>query len=485
MEKILNKDLFVSKCYVNGAWIDADNQAKISVDNPATGEIIGTVPNCGEAETKRAIDAAHDALKSWKALTAKERNAYLITLVHLIEKNKESLARILTLEQGKPLPEATAEISIGSGYLSWFIEEAKRTYGRVIPPPRPNVRPITKMAPIGVVFAITPWNFPSSMIVRKIAPALAAGCTVVVKTPSSTPYSALAFAKLVEEAKIPAGVFNVITGDAKIIGKEASTNPKVRKISFTGSTPTGKKLMEQSASTMKRLSMELGGNAPFIIFDDVDLNSIMPTAIACKFRNAGQTCICANRFFVHKSIYDQFIATYAEEIKKMNIGNGLDDNIQIGPMINEAAVEKVDALVADALEKGAKLVLGGKRHALGKNFYEPTLLSGLTADMRIFKEEIFGPVAAVMPFETEEEVISLANDCSLGLAAYVMTNSLGRSWRIPEALEYGMVGVNDATLAMAEVPFGGVKESGMGREGGIEGILDYMETRYTLLGGVE
>ncbi len=485
MDKLENKDLFISKCYINGEWIIADDKSTEDIFNPATGECIGSVPNCGAAETKRAIEAAQVAFKSWKKLTAKERGAYLIKWFDLIEANKQTLARILTLEQGKPLAESVAEIGIGASYFPWYAEEAKRAYGRVIPQPRANVRPITHMAPVGVVFAITPWNFPSSLITRKVAPALAAGCTMVIKAPAYTPYSAFALVKLAEEAGIPKGVVNVISGDAVAIGKEACANPIVRKISFTGSTPVGKTLMAQSAVTMKRLSMELGGNAPFIIFDDANLKHTIPAAVGCKFRNAGQTCICANRFLVQKGIVDDFIKAYSEQINAFKVGNGLEEGVTIGPMINEQAVSKVEALIEDAVSKGAKILIGGKRHALGGLFYEPTLLTGLTKEMRIFREEIFGPVAAIMTFETEAEAIAIANDCQVGLAAYVMTNDMARSWRMSEELEFGMVGINDAILAMTEVPFGGIKESGMGKEGAPEGLMDYMETRYALFGGVE
>ncbi len=480
------QELIVSKCYINGEWVLAQNNEELNVYNPGNGELIGTVPNCTAKETKIAIDAAHSALKAWKALTAKERGQFLMKFYDLIEANKQGLAYILSLEQGKPLAESLAEISIGSSYIPWYVEESKRTYGKVIPRPRANIRPITHLAPVGVVFAITPWNFPSSLVLRKIAPGLAAGCTMVIKAPTFTPYSALVFAKLAEEAGIPKGVLNIITGDAKTIGDEACANPKVRKISFTGSTPVGKELMSKAAHTVKHFSMELGGNAPFVVFDDADLKTAVSVAFATKFRNAGQTCISSNRFFVQKGILDDFVQNYCTQIKNnIQVGYGLDEKTTMGPLASEKAVQKVESLVNDAIEKGAKLLMGGKRHALGGLYFEPTVLLGLTKEMRIFKEEIFGPVVAIMPFDTEAEVVELANDCEVGLASYVMTNNLGRSWRMSENLEFGMVGVNDGVIAMAEVPFGGIKESGMGKEGGSEGILDYMEVRYALLGGID
>ncbi len=476
------KDLIFSKCYIDGKWVSTTET--ISVYDPGNGELISTVPNCKAKETKEAIDAAHAAFKPWKALCAKERGALLMNFYNLIEENKQSLAQILSLEQGKPLPESLAEIAMGASYLPWYVEEAKRTNGKVIPRPRANVRPITHLVPVGVVFAITPWNFPSSLVIRKIAPALASGCTMVIKAPSFTPYSSLVLAHLADKAGIPKGVLNIITGDPKAIGDEACSNPKVRKISFTGSTPTGKELMAKASSTMKRFSMELGGNAPFIVFDDADLKLAIPAAIGCKFRNAGQTCISANRFFVQKNMVDSFTSEYMEQIKKFKVGYCFDEGVNIGPMVNEKAIKKVEDLIADAVAKGAKILLGGKRHSLGGLYFEPTVLMGLTKEMRIFREEIFGPVVAIMPFETEQEVTELANDCEVGLASYVMTNNLGRSWRMSENLEFGMVGINDAVLAMPEVPFGGVKESGVGKEGASEGIVDYMEVRYALFGGI-
>ena len=484
MKNLKKKDLFCSKCYINGKWINADDNSNFAVTNPGSGETIGLVPNCGATETAKAIEAAYNAWGPWKALTAKERGAYLLKWYALIEEHKEDLARILSLENGKPLAESMGEVGIGASYLPWFAEECKRAYGQVIPSPRPGIRPITQHAPVGVVFAITPWNFPNSLITRKVAPALAAGCPIIVKAAPDTPYSAFALAKLAEEAGIPNGIMNVITGDAVIIGKEACKNPKVRKISFTGSTNTGKILMEQASSTMKRFSMELGGNAPFIVFDDADLDQSITCAMNAKFRNAGQTCISANRFLIQKNMYDKFVAAYSAKVAALKVGYGLDEGSTAGPMINQAAIEKMEGLLVDAITKGAKIIHGGKKHSLEGLYFEPTLLTGLTKEMRMFKEEIFGPISAIMSFDSEDEAIRLSNNIDVGLAAYVMTTSLSRAWRVSEALEYGLVGVNDAALAMCEVPFGGVKESGVGKEGGQEGLLDYMETRYTLMGGI-
>ena len=484
MKKLKRQDLFCTKCYLNGEWADAADKSTLNVDNPATGEILGTVPNCKTKETKKVIDDAHTAFKIWKKLTPKERGAYLVKWYNLIEENKEDLARILTLEQGKPIAESLGEIALGNSYMTWFAEEGKRAYGQTIPAPRPGIRPITYQKPVGVVFAITPWNFPISLVLRKIAPALAAGCTIVVKPAGITPFSAIALFKLAEEAGIPKGVVNIITGNAKVIGEEVCTNPKVRKISFTGSTPVGKAIMAKATCTMKRFSMELGGNAPFVMFDDANMDHAINCAIGSKFRNAGQTCVSTNRFIIQKGICDKFIATYKEQFPSLVVAEGTDPSSIIGPLVNQEALDNIESLVADAVAKGAKIVLGGKKHALGGLFFEPTLILGMTKEMRIYKEEIFGPIAAIMTFETEEEAIELANDTEFGLASYLMTTDLGRAWRVAESLEYGLVGINDAGLALCEAPFGGVKESGMGKEGAHEGLLDYMETRYALMGGI-
>lgn len=476
--------LFREQCYVNGQWIDADDKSVIKVDNPSKGEIIGSVPKFGAAETRRAIDAAEAAWAGWRALTPKERGACLIKWHDLIQENKQDLARILSYEQGKPVAESLGEIALGSSYIPWYAEECRRTYGDVIPAPRKGIRPITHHQPVGVVFAITPWNFPMSMIARKTAPALAAGCPVLVKPASATPYSALAMAELAHRAGFPAGVFNVLTGSASVMAAEMASNVKVRKVTFTGSTEVGKKLTAQTAQTMKRVSMELGGNAPFVVFDDADLALTLNCAYGSKVRNAGQTCISTNRILVQEGIAQSFVTGLVERFKTLKVGDGFEDNVEVGPLINQSAVEHCEALLADAVSKGAKILLGGKRHALGGNFFEPTVLTGMTREMRIFHEEIFGPIAPIMTFTSEAEAVELANDTPFGLASYVFTQNLSRAWRIPEALEYGLCGVNDAALALAEAPFGGVKESGTGREGGREGLLDFMETRYVLMGGI-
>ena len=476
--------LFREQCYVNGQWIDADDKSVIKVDNPSKGEIIGSVPKFGAAETRRAIDAAEAAWAGWRALTPKERGACLIKWHDLIQENKQDLARILSYEQGKPVAESLGEIALGSSYIPWYAEECRRTYGDVIPAPRKGIRPITHHQPVGVVFAITPWNFPMSMITRKTAPALAAGCPVLVKPASATPYSALAMAELAHRAGFPAGVFNVLTGSASVMAAEMASNVKVRKVTFTGSTEVGKKLTAQTAQTMKRVSMELGGNAPFVVFDDADLALTLNCAYGSKVRNAGQTCISTNRILVQEGIAQSFVTGLVERFKTLKVGDGFEDNVEVGPLINQSAVEHCEALLADAVSKGAKILLGGKRHALGGNFFEPTVLTGMTREMRIFHEEIFGPIAPIMTFASEAEAVELANDTPFGLASYVFTQNLSRAWRIPEALEYGLCGVNDAALALAEAPFGGVKESGTGREGGREGLLDFMETRYVLMGGI-
>ncbi len=476
--------LFREQCYVNGQWIDADDKSVIKVDNPSKGEIIGSVPKFDAAETRRAIDAAEAAWAGWRALTPKERGACLIKWHDLIQENKQDLARILSYEQGKPVAESLGEIALGSSYIPWYAEECRRTYGDVIPAPRKGIRPITHHQPVGVVFAITPWNFPMSMIARKTAPALAAGCPVLVKPASATPYSALAMAELAHRAGFPAGVFNVLTGSASVMAAEMASNVKVRKVTFTGSTEVGKKLTAQTAQTMKRVSMELGGNAPFVVFDDADLALTLNCAYGSKVRNAGQTCISTNRILVQEGIAQSFVTGLVERFKTLKVGDGFEDNVEVGPLINQSAVEHCEALLADAVSKGAKILLGGKRHALGGNFFEPTVLTGMTREMRIFHEEIFGPIAPIMTFASEAEAVELANDTPFGLASYVFTQNLSRAWRIPEALEYGLCGVNDAALALAEAPFGGVKESGTGREGGREGLLDFMETRYVLMGGI-
>ena len=485
MYRILHdQELFRTQCLINGRWRDAADKGVIEVVNPANGKLLGTVPNCGEAETREAIAAAQAAFATWSARTPLERGALLHAWERAIADNIEDLARLLTLEEGKPLAEARAEIMQGASYFPWFAEEARRYSGDVTPVYRHGVQAITRHAPVGVAAAITPWNFPMSMIPRKVAPALAAGCTMVVKPASATPYSALAMAELAMRVGIPAGVFNVVTGSARHIGNEITSNPLVRKLSFTGSTAVGLQLATQCGATLKRLSMELGGNAPFIVFDDADMDKAVTMAMGCKFRNAGQTCICANRFLVQSGVAQTFATNLLDHITDMRVGDGLKPETDMGPLINADAVAHTDALVKDAVEKGAQLLFGGKPHSLGGNFYEPTLLLGLNPQMRIFREEIFGPVAALMTFDDEEEAISLANDTEFGLASYICTRDMPRIWRLFNKLQYGMAGFNDAGLAAAETPFGGVKFSGIGREGSREGLQEYMETHYALLGGL-
>lgn len=482
--KLNDNTLLRSRCYVNGEWIDADGRQTIQVTNPATGDVLGSVPNMGAAETRRAIEAANAALPAWRAKTAKERSSLLRKWFELVLANQEELARIMTAEQGKPLVESRGEISYAASFIEWFAEEGKRVYGDTIPAFTSDRRIVVLKQPIGVCAAITPWNFPSAMITRKAAPALAAGCTMVVKPASLTPLSALALAALAEQAGIPKGVLSVVTGSAGAIGGEMTSNPTVRKLTFTGSTEIGKKLVAQCASTMKRTSMELGGNAPFIVFDDADLDAAVKGAIASKYRNAGQTCVCVNRFLVQDGVYDAFVAKLAQAVGGFKVGDGRADGTDIGPLIDDAAVKKVEEHITDAVGKGAKVILGGKRHALGNSFFEPTVLVDATPDMLIFKEETFGPVAPIFRFSTEEEAIRLANDTEFGLAGYFYGRDIGRVWRVAEALEYGMLGVNEGIISTEVAPFGGVKESGNGREGSKYGIEDYLEVKYLCLGGI-
>lgn len=470
--------LFKQQAYINGQWCDALDSGQQVILNPATGEKLGSVPVMSAAETRTAIAAAHQALPAWRALTAKERSALLHNWHQLIMQHQDELARIMTLEQGKPLAESRGEIAYGASFVEWFAEEGKRIYGDLIPAPVASQRLLVMKQPVGVVAAITPWNFPSSMITRKTAPALAAGCTVVLKPAPQTPFSALALAELAHQAGIPAGVFNVVTGDAPAIGGELTSNPLVRKLSFTGSTQTGRLLLQQCAHDIKKISLELGGNAPFIVFDDADLDQAVAGALAAKYRNNGQTCVCTNRFYIHSAIYDLFAEKLQQAVKKLQVGNGLDSTTTLGPLINQAAVDKVETHIADAVQRGAKTLLGGQRHALGGTFFEPTILLDVPHDALIAKEETFGPVAPLFRFDDEEQVIQLANATEYGLAAYVYTQNLKRIFHLSEALEYGMIGINTGLISNEVAPFGGIKSSGLGREGSRYGIDEYLELKY-------
>jgi len=467
-----------ASAWLDGQWVGADSGACLSVRNPATGETVAEVPLMGRAETERAIAAAAVAQKAWRALTAKERSARLKKWFALMMQHQEDLARILTAEQGKPLAEARGEIAYGASFIEWFAEEAKRVYGEVIPSPLNDRRLVVLKQPIGVTAAITPWNFPNAMITRKVGPALAAGCAMIVKPAEQTPLSALALAVLAEEAGIPGGVFQVITGDAREIGAAICESPVVTKLSFTGSTEVGRILMRQSADTIKKLSLELGGNAPFIVFDDADLDAAVEGAIASKYRNAGQTCVCANRLFVQDGVFEAFAQKLAERVGQLQVGDGFTDGVTQGPLIDDAALAKVESHVADAVAKGARLVAGGKRHALGGTFYEPTVLADVSPDSMVFREETFGPVAPLFRFKTDDEVVELANRTEFGLASYFFSRDIGRIWRVAEALEYGMVGVNTGIISNEVAPFGGVKQSGLGREGSHHGIDEYLEIKY-------
>ncbi|MEO1242359.1 MAG: NAD-dependent succinate-semialdehyde dehydrogenase [Pseudomonadota bacterium] len=472
------------QCYIAGEWIGASSGGSFDVNNPATGEIIGSAPDFGRRETAQAIDAAHAAIEGWRTRTPDERAHYCRALHDALMDHQEPLAELLTLEMGKPLAEAKGEIAYGAAFFQWFAEEARRIYGDVIPSPWTDKRIIVTKEPVGVVGAITPWNFPSAMIARKVAAALAAGCAVVSKPASETPFSALAFGVLADEIDLPKGVLNIITGAPAPIADEMCENPKTRKITFTGSTRVGKELASKATKHMKRISMELGGNAPLIIFDDADLDRAAEGAIACKFRNSGQTCVCANRIYVQAGIYDAFAERLTEKVNALTVGDGLKSNADQGPLINEKAVGKVEDHIADATEKGAKLVTGGKRHDLGQTYFEPTVLRDVSADMKIASEETFGPVAPLFKFETEAEVVKAANDTEYGLASYCYTNDLGRAWRMTEALQYGMVAINEGIISTPIAPFGGVKESGQGREGSKYGLDDYINVKYALFGGL-
>ena len=471
--------------FLNGEWRDANDGATFEISNPSTGNIIGTAPMCGRAETIDAINAASTAFPGWRDAGAEARSAIIYRLYEALMDNKQALAEILTEEMGKPIREAVGEIIFGANFFKWFAEEARRVYGDVIPSPWPNKRMIVTKEPVGVVGAITPWNFPSSMIARKLSAAMAAGCTMVVKPAPQTPYSAFAFGDLATEAGVPKGVVNIITGDAPAIGAELCEHPAVRKITFTGSTPIGKMLAAQAGAHMKRVSMELGGNAPFLVFGDADIDAAVKGAMAAKFRNAGQTCICANRILVHSSIYDPFAEKLEKAVNQLTIGDGMEEDVTHGPLIDSAAVAKVEDHIADAVGAGAKILAGGTKHAKGGNFFQPTLLSDVTQPMKIFNNETFGPVAPLIRFETEEEAIAMANDTEYGLACYAYTKDLGRAWRLSEKLEYGMVAINEGFISSEVAPFGGVKESGIGKEGSKYGLDDYLNVKYSLFGGLD
>ena len=484
MMQLQDQNLLRQSCYIDGAWVNAGSGATLPVKNPATGAGLGTIPAMGTLETRTAIDAAAAALPGWAAMTAKERSVLLRRWFELMLTHQQDLAVLMTAEQGKPLAESKGEIAYAASFLEWFAEEGKRLYGDIIPGHQRDKRIMVLRQPVGVVAAITPWNFPSAMITRKVGPALAAGCTVVCKPATQTPYSALALAELAARAGIPRGVFNVITGSATEIGGEMTTNPLVRKVTFTGSTAIGKKLMAQCSGTMKKISMELGGNAPFIVFEDADLDAAVQGALASKFRNTGQTCVCANRLLVQAGVYDAFAAKLTAAVAKLRVGDGLAGETDQGPLIDAKALAKVEEHIGDALSKGARVGLGGKPHPLGQTFFEPTILLDVTPAMMVAREETFGPVAPLFRFGTEAEAIAMANDTEFGLAAYVYTRDLSRSWRVSEALEYGIVGLNTGIISTEVAPFGGVKESGNGREGSKYGILDYTEIKYVCVGGV-
>lgn len=482
MSSLQSTELFQQQAYINGQWLAAQSNVTVPVTNPATGEEIGTIPNMGAAEATQAVEAAYTALQSWKALTAQNRADILLVWYKLVLEHTDELALIMTIEQGKPLAEAKGEVRYAASFIQWFAEEGKRIYGDVIPTVNNQQRFIISKEPVGVVAAITPWNFPIAMITRKAAPALAAGCTVVIKPANETPYCALAIAKLAEKAGIPAGVINVVTGKSQEIGSVFTSHEKVKKLTFTGSTPVGRLLMQQCSSTIKKLALELGGNAPLIVFNDADLDKAVQGAIFAKFRNAGQTCVCANRIYVHDNIYQAFAEKFVQEVQKFKVGNGLEDGVQIGPLINEKAVLKAQQLIDDAVSKGAKVACGGKQHALGQTFYEPSVLTDVDRTMEIVQEEIFGPVAPLIRFTDEADVVAQANDTIFGLAAYVYSENISRLWRVSEQLEYGMVGMNATAISNEVVPFGGVKQSGVGREGSKYCLEEFMTIKYMCLG---
>ncbi|MCO4891543.1 NADP-dependent succinate-semialdehyde dehydrogenase [Cupriavidus sp. WGtm5] len=482
MLNLQDSSLLRQQCLIDGRWIDGER--RIDVINPATGERVGQVPQLGADETRQAIEAANRALPAWRARTAKERSALLRKWFELIMANQEDLARIMTAEQGKPIAEARGEIAYAASFIEWFAEEGKRVYGDTIPAPVSNQRIVVTKEPVGVCAAITPWNFPAAMITRKAGPALAVGCTMVVKPASQTPLTALALVALAERAGIPAGVLSVVTGSASAIGGEMSSNALVRKLTFTGSTEVGRVLMAQTAATIKKVSMELGGNAPFIVFDDADLDAAVEGAIVSKYRNAGQTCVCANRIYVQSGVYEAFAQKLVAAVAALKVGNGMDDGVRIGPLIDDKAVAKVEEHIADALGKGARLLQGGQRHALGHSFFQPTVLADVAPGMLVAREETFGPLAPLFRFDTEDDVVAMANDTEFGLASYFYARDLGRVWRVSERLEYGMVGVNTGLISNEVAPFGGVKQSGVGREGSHYGIDDYLVIKYTCMAGI-
>ncbi|WP_374663533.1 NAD-dependent succinate-semialdehyde dehydrogenase [Acinetobacter sp.] len=482
MSALQDNVLFQQSAFIDGQWVNADDQDRVLVTNPATDEEIGSIPNMGQAEALQAVESSYRALQSWKALTAQARADLLLAWHKLTLEHADDLARIMTIEQGKPLAEALGEVKYAASFIQWFAEEGKRIYGDVIPTTNAGQRFLVTKEPVGVVAAITPWNFPLAMITRKAAPALAAGCTIVIKPANETPYCALAIAKLAETAGIPAGVINVVTGKSEAIGSVFTTHEKVKKLTFTGSTLVGRLLMQQCAPTVKKLALELGGNAPLIVFEDADLDKAVQGAMLAKYRNAGQTCVCANRIYVHKNVYAAFTEKFVAAVKALKIGNGLDAGVQIGPLINEKAVLKAQKLIDEACSKGAKIACGGQRHALGHSFFEPTILTGVDQSMEIVSEEIFGPVAPLISFETDEEVIEQANATIYGLAAYIYTENISRIFKVSEQLEYGMVGMNSTAISNEVVPFGGVKQSGIGREGSKYGLEEFMTIKYLCLG---
>ena len=482
--ELKDRELFRQQCFIDGEWVDADSGETVEVTNPANGKVIGTMPNAGAAETKRAISAADRAWKDWRSMTAKERAALIRAWHDLILENLDDLALLMTMEQGKPLAEAKGEITYASWFVEWFAEEGKRAYGDVIPQTISDKRIVVTREPVGVVAAITPWNFPAAMITRKAGPALAAGCPIVIKPASSTPFTATGLVELANRARIPKGVINLLSGSARAIGGEMTENPTVRKLSFTGSTEIGKQLMAQCAGTVKKVSLELGGNAPLIVFDDCNMEEAVAGAMASKYRNTGQTCVCANRILVQDGVYDEFSQKFAQAVGKLEVGPGLEQGVSQGPLIDMAAVEKVEEHIKDALNKGARLIVGGERHPLGGQFFRPTVLADATDKMKVAKEETFGPVAPIFRFSTDAEAIKMANDTECGLAAYFFSRDIGRIWKVSEALEYGMIGINEGIISTEVAPFGGFKESGLGREGAREGLGEFLETKYLCMGGI-